>query len=247
MKESHSSGLLSLSISLFIILALGLAACAKDPSITDFTPERAESLAREGLDDFKQGRYNSAFETFEKVKEQYPFSQYSRLAELKIADCKFHLKDYDEARLLYEEFERNHPTNEAVPYVLFQIGMAHFKQTGAIDRNTKGAAEAIQAFSRLLRTFPESPYTEEATARIKASRDFLAAHELSVANFYIRTGAFNQAASRLEYLLGNFPETSSVPEARDLQAALRADNPPRLPWHSWLPLPPLGWLNPFSK
>jgi outer membrane protein assembly factor BamD len=234
-----------LAFVIMAILAAGLLiGCAKDKSSAEnLTIERAENLTREGLEYFNRGRYSAALENFQKLKEQYPFSKYSLLAELKAADCNFHMKQYVESRTLYEEFERNHPSNEAVPYVLFQIGMSHYKQFGSVDRNTKGAAEAIQAFSRLLRSYPNSPYTEEASVRIKASRDFLAAHELHVANFYIRTGKYNQAASRLEYLLATFPETSSAPEASELQERLSSGNPPRPPWHSWV----FGWLNPFSK
>jgi outer membrane protein assembly factor BamD len=258
MKELFSFRFPSLNIIVILLLALALgplAGCAKMKGWRDsggdlsavetLTTDQAEELAREGLDDFNHGRYSAALESFEKLRQGLPFTRYSLLAELKIADCNYHLKRYEEALVLYEEFERNHPTNEAIPYVLFQIGMSHSQQISSIDRNPKGASEAIQAFSRLLRTFPASPYTEEATVRIQASRDFLAAHELYVANFYIRTKSYGEAESRLDYLLSNFPDTSSVGEAEELQEALRSGNPPRPPWHSWLPLP--RWLNPFSS
>jgi outer membrane protein assembly factor BamD len=238
---------------LLLVFALGpLTGCAKvqqwrsssetaSVAAETFTAQQAEELARKGLQDFNHGRYSSALESFEKLRQGYPFSEYSLLAELKIADCNYYMNNYAEALVFYEEFERNHPTNEAIPYVLFQIGMSHDKQIGTIDRDIKGAGEAVKAFSRLLRTFPDSPYTAEATARIKAARDFLAAHELHVAHFYIRTGAYDQAANRLDYLLDNFPDTASSAEARELQAMLQAGDPPR---RSWFSFP--SWLNPFS-
>jgi outer membrane protein assembly factor BamD len=245
-----SRSYLPLAALLLLCLAVtSLTGCAKLKQWTGFggegpEMESAEDLAQDGLKEFNHGRYHAALEEFEKLKEQYPFSRYSLLADLKIADSNYYLDRYEEARALYEEFEKNHPTNEAIPYVLFQIGMTHFKRIGTIDRDPAGAAEAIQAFSRLLRTFPQSPYTEEATANINVARNFLAAHELYVAKFYLRTGKHEQAASRLEYLLVSFPEAEAAPEARELLAATRAGDPPGRPWHSWIPLP--GFLNPFS-
>lgn len=238
------------AVLLLCLASVSFTGCAKLKQWTGFgdepsETESAEEMAQDGLDEFNHGRYHAAVEEFEKLKEQHPFSRYSLLAELKIADSKFYLEQYEEARTLYEEFEKNHPTNEAIPYVLFQIGMSHFKRIGTIDRDPAGATEAIQSFSRLLRTFPQSPYTEQATTNIDEARNFLAAHELYVAKFYLRTGEHEQGASRLEYLLANFPEAEAAPEAKELLAVTRAGNPPGRPWHSWLPLPEI--LNPFSK
>ncbi|MEA2084539.1 MAG: outer membrane protein assembly factor BamD [Thermodesulfobacteriota bacterium] len=210
-------------------------------------PETAESLAMDGLNDFNHGDYYSALEAFEKLKDRYPFSRYSLLAELKSADCKFYKKDYNEAILLYNEFENNHPTNEAIPYVLFQIGMCHFRQIDTIDRDTKTASDAIASFSRLNRTFPGSPYFVEADKRIKAADDFLADHEFYVATFYMKTGEYDQAVGRLEYILTQFPQASIVPDAEELLAALQAGNPPKRTWKSWLPELSLSDLKSFAS
>lgn len=198
-------------------------------------PDTAESLTMEALDNFNHGKYGKAVETFEDLRDRYPFTRFSLLAELKMADCRYYMNEYEEALILYEEFENNHPTNEAIPYVMFQTGMCHYKQIDTIDRDPGGAYDAIQAFTRLLRTFPKSPYSEETKARIMAAQDFLASHEFYVADFYIRTAKYKQAEGRLDYLVTNYPEASSAPHAEELLAALRSDNPPKRTWKSWLP------------
>ncbi len=198
-------------------------------------PTTADGLVAEAMDEFSYGRYAKAYARFEEIQDRYPFSEYSLLAELKMADCKFYMGDYDEAVALYEEFEDNHPTNEAVPYVMFQIGMSHFKKIDTIDRDPAGAYDSIEAFSRLLRSYPDSPYNEEVRARIAAARDFLARHELYVAEFYIKREEFKQAAGRLQYILDNYSDTQVADRSRQLLAAVQSDNPPRRTWRSWLP------------
>jgi outer membrane protein assembly factor BamD len=44
-------------------------------------------------------------------------------------------------------------------------------------------------------------------------RNILAEHELHVANYYMRRGAFIAAVNRARYVIENYPRTPSVPDA----------------------------------
>lgn len=189
----------------------------------------------EAMDDFRTGNYHAALKTFEEIKDKFPFSDVAPLAELKAADSNYFMDKFGEALVLYEEFESNHPTNEAIPYVLFQIGMCYYAQINTIDRDPGSASNAIEAFTRLQSSFPQSPYYEEVEARIRAARDFLAQHELYVATFYLRTDEVKQAQGRLEHLLANYPETSVAPQARELLAQVQSGTVPEKTWKRFVP------------
>ena len=230
------------AIALLFVTLMALNGCAaRDWASRVFygggklTPASAETIAYAALDDFNHGEYQKALKAFDDLKNRYPFSQFSLLAELKTADCKYYLEDYQEAVLLYQEFEENHPTNEAIPYVMFQIGMCQYNQIDTIDRDPAGAYSSIQAFNRLLRSYPLSPYSAEARAKITAAKTFLAGHEMYVADFYLRKEEYKQAESRLQYIVDNYPDTAVTPQAQKLLTALRSDNPPKRSWTDWLP------------
>ncbi|WP_446010165.1 outer membrane protein assembly factor BamD [Candidatus Electrothrix sp.] len=197
--------------------------------------EPAGKLVTQGMEAFKIGRYNTAMEYFQEVKDQHPFSPEALLAELKLADCAFYNDNYEEAKELYKEFEERHPTNEAMPYVMFQIGMCDYSRTDRIDRDSTGAQDAIKSFSRLLRTYPDSPYTREAKARIRAAREFIVNHEYYVAVFYVRTKKYDQAKHRLKYIVTMYPNASITPKAKALQKRLAAGDPPKWGLDKWLP------------
>ncbi len=229
-------------ILLLALLAVSQSGCATFDKVwaalgfgSSPQAKTAEVLAMEGLDNYNHGNYSKALKMFEEIKDRFPFSEHSLLADLKAADCHYYLKQYVEAQTLYEEFENNHPTNEAVPYVMFQIGMCYYQQIDTVDRDPGSAINAVQAFSRLIQNFPQSPYTAEAQARIAAAQNFLANHEMYVAAFYLRTEEYEQAEGRLEYLLANFPNSEVAPEAQELLSALKSGNPPESSWFSWLP------------
>ena len=192
-------------------------------------------LITQGMDEYNVGNYAGAIRAFEQILDEYPFSQQAMLAELKAADANYYNKSYLEAKLLYLEFEERHPTNEAIPYVIFQIGMCDFTRSDRIDRDVTGAKDAIKSFSRLLRTFPTSPYTKEAKARIHAARDFLVNHEYFVAVFYVKTEKYDQAIHRLKYLLTMYPKSTIAPKAQALLEKLEAGDPPRWGINKWLP------------
>ena len=221
-------------------LLLPLTGCSKDKFYSSLgfrakTPESVEALAIKGLDYYERGKYNKAKQSFETLLSRYPFSEYSLLAELKGADSDFYMENYEEAVLQYMDFEERHPTNEAIPYVMFQIAMSYYRQIDTIDRDVSNAVNAIYSFSRLLRAFLNSPYQDETTTRIKAARNFLANHEYYVASFYERTGGYGEAEARLEYLLQQYPESTISPKAATLLDDLKNGNPPGRSMFGWLP------------
>ncbi len=229
--------LLCLMVLFFIIPLTG---CGKNSIMASLGFEKtssdsADGLAMKGLEYYEQGKYHKAKEAFENLLNNYPFSEYSLLAELKAADSSFYMEEYEEAVLLYTDFEEHHPTNEAIPYVLYQIGMCYYNQIDSIDRDATNANNAIYAFIKLLRAFPNSPYREEVTAKIMAARNFLANHEFYVASYYERTGKYEEAMARLEYLLKQYPEAVIVPTAETLLQDLKDGNPPGRSMFGWLP------------
>jgi outer membrane protein assembly factor BamD len=111
--------------------------------------------------------------------------------------------------------------------------MCSYKRIGRIDRDTSGAIDSIQAFQELLRAYPDSPYTDEAKARIKAANEFLVNHEFNVVEFYLRTGKYTPAAVRLRYILAMYPDSAVAPEAQEILDLIEAGTPPKSGFGTW--------------
>ncbi len=201
----------------------------------DGPPRPADEVASEAMEEYGDGQYSSAISLYEELMDRFPFSRYSLMAELKIADCHYYLGQYSEAIAAYKSFQENHPSNEANSYAMFQVAMCHYNHIDSIDRDPSGAYKAVAVFSKLIRTYPDSPYTAEAKARISAAKNFLANHELYVALFYLKTDKFHQAAGRLRFLLDNYPESSASPEAERLLTLLLEGRKPPGSWKDWIP------------
>jgi len=150
---------------------------------------------------------------------------------LKIADAHFHLEEYPEAIAAYENFEKMHPKNEAVPYIINQIAMCWFNQIDTIDRDETPAKKAMAEFERLIRLFPEDEHSQEALAHIDACIDNMAGHELYVANFYNKTEKYEAALKRYQYIVENYAGTDQsrialekIPGVSEHIKAVESDN-----------------------
>jgi outer membrane protein assembly factor BamD len=238
--------ILSFALSLFLVLAISGCSDLKETfnftSIDEDGNETSEDLAlparnllTQGMDDYNVGKYFTAVEYFEEILSRFPFSPEATLAELKAADCSYHLERYLEALLLYEEFENRHPTNESIPYVMYQKGMCNYKQIDRVDRDSSGAEKAIELFRQLLKAYPDSPYSGDALARISEATEFLANHEYFVVEYYVRAAKYDQAQIRLKYILAMYPETEIAGKAAELLARIEAGDPPRSRLTSWFP------------
>ena len=198
----------------------------------DKTDDRPpEVLAEKGIKDLKKKSYDDAIETFEKVRDRYPYSEQALLAQLKVADAYFFKKKYDEAFQAYREFEKLHPTNKAVPYCIFREGQSFYRQRSTIDRDQTYTLKAIDEFKRLKQKYPDSEYITKADFYLARCRKDLAENEFYVAEFYYRTKRYQAAIDRYQALTQDYPEFPKNAEAQgriqECQELLAAQNQPK--------------------
>ena len=61
--------------------------------------------------------------------------------------------------------------------------------------------------------FPESQVRADAAARMRYLVNALASHEVHVARYYMKRGAYLAAANRAQYAIRNYPQAPAVEEA----------------------------------
>ncbi len=197
------------------VLALMLfAGCSTIKSwFTSDIEKSAQDLAADGMDAYENKDYKEAIKAFEQLKDWYPFSKYTPLAELKVADANYKLGNYEEAIYAYEAFEGLHPRNEAIPYVIYQIGMCYFEQIDTVDRDQTPAREALKSFQRLRRQYPGNVYAIKARTHIDHCYKSLAGHDLYVGKFYFKGGHYRAALYRFKSVVENYPDVGYHLEA----------------------------------
>jgi outer membrane protein assembly factor BamD len=174
---------------------------AKKAEMARGTPE---GLYQQGLEEYQDGGYKRSVELFQRVKEEYPLSPLAIMAEMGIADAYFSGKQYLEANLAYSEFLNLHPTNENLPYVMYQIGMCHFNEITTIDRDQSEAFKALKEFDRLMVRFPGSKFSFMAEKMIRDCRKTLGEQEFYVGEFYFNIKEYRAALHRFEKIARDY-------------------------------------------
>jgi outer membrane protein assembly factor BamD len=169
----------------------------KRPERTRATPE---GLYSRGVEAYKDGRYKRAIESFQRLKEEYPLHQMAIMAELGIADSNFSDDGYAEAELAYNDFINLHPTNENLPYAMYQLGMCHYKQMFSIDRDQTETKKARKEFERLIARFPSSKFSFMAEKMLRDCKQRLGEHEFYVGHFYFKINKYKAALKRFEII-----------------------------------------------
>ncbi|MEJ2515059.1 MAG: outer membrane protein assembly factor BamD [Gammaproteobacteria bacterium] len=176
------------------------------------------------------GNFRTAISNYETLTAVYPFSEYSKQAQLDLMYAYWQNDEPESAESIADQFILENPTHPRVDYAMYVKGLAWFPEENnpvnalfRVDLTKRPPGELIRsfnAFSQMLQRYPESPYAEDARQRMVYLRNRLAAYEIHVADYYVRRSAYVAAANRARYVVQTYQETPSVVDA--LQIMLRA-------------------------
>ena len=208
----------------FFLLASALAGCGLFPEqideTTGWSANKLYATAKEALAD---GNYTQAVQYFEKLEARYPYGPYAQQAQLEIAYAYYKDNEPVSAIAACDRFIKLHPNHPHVDYAYYLKGLANFVEDRSLlagigsqdmsERDPRAAREAFDAFKELATRFPDSQYTPDAVARMKYLVNALASHEVHVARYYYKRGAFVAAANRCKQVLEQYQQTPAVEEA----------------------------------
>ncbi|MCS6786116.1 MAG: outer membrane protein assembly factor BamD [Thiobacillaceae bacterium] len=213
-----------------LLLTMTVAGCGLLPDSPDETAKwSASKLYSEAKAQLAEGNYQRAIQLFEKLEARYPYGPYAQQAQLEVAYA--HYKDNEPASAIAaaERFIRLYPNHPHVDYAYYLKGLANFVEDRGLlaglggqdmsERDPKAAREAFEAFRELATRFPDSKYTPDALARMRYLVNALASHEVHVARYYFKRGAYVAAANRGKYVLEHYPQAPAQEEALYLMAA----------------------------
>jgi len=188
----------------------------------------AERLYAEARGQLDAGNYTRAVEYYEKLEGRFPFGVYGQQALLDLAYAYYKNDETDAAVSAADRFIKLYPQNAHVDYAYYLKGLANFNRgkgfterylpIDAAQRDPASALRAFQDFSEMARLFPDSAYAADARQRMLYLRNQLADHEVNVANYYMRRGAFIAAVNRAKYVVEKYPRTPAIPEALVIMA-----------------------------
>ena len=209
-------------MSVLAVVALLLGGCAAD--IDDETAGwSAPRLYGEAKDAMSNKDWPRAIKYLEKLEARYPYGRFAQQAQLEIAYA--HWKDSERASGIaaVERFIKMYPNHANADYAWYLKGLINFNdQYGMLshlatpdmsDRDPKSTRESFAAFKEVVTRYPESRYAADAQARMRYLVNALASHEVHVARYYMKRGAYLAAANRAQFSIQHYPQAPATEEA----------------------------------
>lgn len=207
-------------IILILISCVLLANCASSSKNHKYDYMSEDELYQEARQDMIARKFSRATEAYQMLETRFPFGQYAEQAQLEIISAYYQSSDYDLAIAAADRFVRVHPDHPEGDYALYYKGLSNFDANRSLfdrffsmdmtKRDPGAARDAFNNFAELATRYPESRFAADARARMIYLRNLLARHEVHVANYYFKRGAYTAAANRGRFVVEHYQETPAV-------------------------------------
>ncbi|MCO6504665.1 MAG: outer membrane protein assembly factor BamD [Snodgrassella sp.] len=215
--------------NLFLAVALGLllTACASTSTVDKDSQTTqnwsVQRLYTEAHDELMHHNYTHAEKLYEILQARFPYGAYAEQAQLDTAYAYYKDSEPEKALAAIEQFQRLYPKHTNMDYALYLKALIQLNEDKSLvskiakqdwsDRDPKANREAYTTFAELLERFPNSKYVNDAREKMQKLLNALAGHELSVARYYMKRGAWLAAVGRAQTIISEYQNTPNVEEA----------------------------------
>ena len=188
-----------------------------------------EKLYAEAKDELTKGNYTRAIKLYDILESRFPFGRYAQQSSLDRAYA--HYRD-NEPKLALEELDRFiklHPVHPNMDYALYLKGLVLFNEDQSFlsrlasqdwsERDPQANKDAFFVFQDLLKRYPESAYAQDSRERIIKLVQALGGHEMHVARYYMKRGAYLAAVNRAQTIVSEYQNTEYIEEALAIMVA----------------------------
>jgi len=206
------------TFSLFFILIF-LFSCSKEKkkvdSILDNTDQETQMVEayREGLEAVKKGDVIFAAKKFNEAEILYPQSIWASKASLMTSFAYYSQNYYDDAIYNLERHLRNYPKDKNLDYVHYLMAMCYFEQLDDEKKDLKPLVRSREEFEYVIKHYPNTDFAIDAKYKLGLILDILAAKEMYIGRYYLKTKKWAGAINRFQNVVKNYDQTIYVEEA----------------------------------
>ena len=175
--------------------------------------EMAATIYTEALEALKKGDAYYAGIKFKEVESLLPQDKWATKASLMAAYSEYSRNAYSNAIFALERHIRNYPADSNIPYAHYLIANCYYEQILDEKKDLDPLLKAKKEFEFIMRTYPDTDYGTDARFKLDLIIDQLAAKEMSIVRFYMKTKKWIPALNRLKIIIEKYDTTIFVEEA----------------------------------
>jgi len=204
----------------FLILLLSvflLLACSKKDN-TEIVSEPTEkemvvAIYAEAVDALKKGDAFYAAKKFKEAESLLPQSEWAAKASLMASYAEYSRNAFSNSIFGLERHIANYPADKNIPYAHYLIAICYYEQILDEKKDLQPLVQAKEKFEFIILTYPETDYATDARFKLDLIIDQLAAKEMSIARYYMKTEKWIPALNRLKIVVEKYDKTVFIEEA----------------------------------
>ncbi len=202
-------------IFLILFLILFLSECSKKEELSNKPPDVKESykIYSEGLDAMRKGDFFFAAKKFSEAEKILPIIEHSAKALLMSSYCFYSINFYEEAISSLENFLRKYPADQNIEYASYLIALSNYEQILDEKKDLDPLLKTKKIIEDYIKKYPNNDYSLDLKFKLGLIQNQLAAKEIYVAKYYIKTQKWIPAINRLKVVVNNYEETIFIEEA----------------------------------
>ena len=181
------------------------------PEPTDL--EIAISIYYEAIESLQIGDAFYAAKKFREVENLLPQDKWASKASLMASYAEYSRSSYSSAIFSLERHVKYYPADKNIAYAHYLMAMCYYEQILDEKKDLKPLLQAREKFEFIMRTYPDTDYATDARFKIDLIIDQLAAKEMSIARYYMKTEKWIPALNRLKIVVDQYDRTVFVEEA----------------------------------
>ena len=199
---------------LFLIIFLTTSCSKKEPEVNiPAGKEKSFEVYKEAVKAMEKGDYFYAAKKFAEAEIILPKINFSARASLMSSYCLYLINFYSEATANLERFISQYPTDKNVAYAHYLIAITLYEQILDEKKDTKPLIKSKEKIEYFLQSFPDTEYALDLKFKLDLVNNQLAAKEIYIAKYYIKTQKWIPAINRLKFIVSDYPETVFIEEA----------------------------------
>ena len=184
-----------------------------DVSPTPTDQEIAILIYYEAVEALKVGDAFYAEKKFREVESLMPQDKWASKASLMASFAEYSRNAYSNAIFDLERHMKHYPADKNIPYAHYLIAMCYYEQILDEKKDLKPLLKAKEKFEFVMQMYPNTDYATDARFKIDLIIDQLAAKEMSIARYYMKTEKWIPALNRLKIVVNQYDKTIFVEEA----------------------------------
>ena len=201
-------------IYLFLIIFLTISCSKKEPEV-NIPPVKEESfnIYREAIVSMNRGDFFYASKKFSEAEAILPKIEFSAKAALMSSYCLYIINFYTESIAGLDRYTKQYPADKNIPYAHYLIAISLYEQILDEKKDIKPLLTTKEKINFFLKTFPNTEYALDLKFKLDLVNNQLAAKEMYIAKYYIKTQKWIPAINRLKVIKNDFSETVFIEEA----------------------------------